>query len=83
MAKPRKIESVRDLVLLWGPTPQAAYKLLAEDLGLHPHVPRDWMRRGRIPADRIDPVVNAAQQRGFREVTHAFVLKLLTAGAAA
>lgn len=70
------VRSVRDLVLLWGDWPDA-YSSMAADLGLEAHVPRDWARRNRLPAEHIDPVVNAAQKRGFHHVTHAFVAKLL------
>lgn len=74
-----EVRSIRDLVLLWGPAPQAAYEALAADLGgeYREYQPRDWARRNRIPAEHIDPLVNAAQRRGFRQVTHAFVAKLL------
>ena len=78
------VRSVRDLVLLWGPdAPTSAYDQMAADLGYQAHVPRDWARRGRIPAEHIDPVVNAAQKRGFKFVTHELVLKLISAEAAA
>ena len=78
--------SVRDLVLLWAPgAPSSAYAALAADLGgdYREHMPRDWARRGRIPAEHIDPVVTAAQRRGFTQVTHELVLRLVTAGVAA
>lgn len=80
MTQTREVKSVRDLVLLWGPdAPQSAYESMAADLGqpYAPHMPRDWARRGRIPVEHIDPVVNAAQRRGFHEITHAAVLKLI------
>jgi hypothetical protein len=72
----REIHSVRDLVLLWG-DPPAAYEQMAADLGVNWHVPRDWARRNRIPAQRIDSIVNAARNRGFRCITHEFMAKLL------
>lgn len=72
----REIRSVRDLVLLWGPWPDC-YRSLAADVGAEMHVPRDWARRNSLPAERIDDVVNAAQKRGFRNITHEFVAKLL------
>ena len=80
-----EVRSVRDLILLWGDTPQQAYEAMAADLGepRADHVPRDWARRGSIPAARIDAVVNAAQKRGFHDVTHAFVLRLVSIGASA
>lgn len=76
---------MRDLVLLWGPgAPMTAYEQMASDLGdeYREYMPRDWARRGRIPVEHIDPVVNAAQRRGFHQVTHALVLKLCTGVAA-
>lgn len=69
------INSARDLVLLWGPWPDA-YGLMAADLGCDTHVTRDWARRNSFPAEWIDPIVNAAQKRGFHEITHAFMAKL-------
>ena len=70
-----KISNARDLVLLWGPWPDA-YGNMAADLGCDPHVPRDWARRNSLPAERIDDIVNAAQKRGFHHVTHAFLTQL-------
>lgn len=57
-----------------------AYEQLAADIGgnCKDYMPRDWARRGRVPVEWIDAVVNAAQRRGFHEITHAFVLKLIT-----
>lgn len=70
------IRSVRDLILLWGPWPDC-YRALADDLEEESYVPRDWARRNSLPAERIDQVVNAAQKRGFHNITHAFIAKLL------
>lgn len=70
-----EITNARDLVLLWGPWPDA-YANMAADLGCDPHVPRDWARRNSLPAERFDDIVNAARKRGFRQVTHAFLSKL-------
>lgn len=84
MTQTPELKSVRDLVLLWGDPPSAAYEALANDLAdiAWPAV-RDWARRGRIPAKHVDPLVNAAQRRGFHEVTHALVLKLVRESVAA
>lgn len=72
-----EVKSVRDLVLLWGDPPSVAYEKLADEVGgIEWSAVRDWARRGRIPAQHIDAVVNAAQRRGFHDVTHAFVLKI-------
>lgn len=85
MTQTPELKSVRDLVLLWGPAPQSAYENMACDLGRDyaAHMPRDWARRGRIPVEHVDPIVNAAQRRGFHEVTHALVLKLIRESVAA
>jgi len=84
MSEEVHVRSVRDLVLLWGDPPRLAYENLAADVGgIEWSAVRDWARRGRIPADRIDPVVNAAQRRGFPGITHALVLKLVSEGVAA
>lgn len=85
MTQTAPVRTVRDLVLLWGATPQAAYEQLAADLGpeYRDHMPRDWARRNRIPVEHIDPVVNAAQRRGFHDITHAFVVKMIRDGVAA
>lgn len=70
-----QVKNVSDLVLLWAPDDfPAAYAAMAADLDKEPHVPRDWARRGRIPADQVDAVVNAAHRRGFLAITHAVVL---------
>jgi len=72
------LRSIQDIVLLWAPGALSdAYKALAADLGEEEHVPRDWARRNRVPAHRIDSLVNAAQRRGFHEITHASVAKLI------
>lgn len=84
MSKAAEPASVRDLVLLWGDPPRAAYEALAADVGgIEWFAVRDWARRGRIPAVHIDAVVNAAQRRGFHAITHALVLRLVREGVAA
>lgn len=84
MSEAQSVHSVRDLVLLWGNPPSAAYEALASEVGeVAWSAVRDWARRGRIPAQHIDAVVNAAQRRGFHDVTHALILKLRAKEAAA
>lgn len=84
MAQTHEIKSVRDLVLLWGDPPSAAYEQLAADVGgIEWSAVRDWARRGRIPATHISAVVNAAAKRGFPHITHALVLQLVSQGVAA
>lgn len=79
-----KVHSVRDLVHLWGSPPRVAYEQLAADVGgIDWFAVRDWARRGRIPARHIDAVVNAAQRRGFHDLTHVFVARLLAVRASA
>lgn len=84
MNEGQPVHSIRDLVLLWGDPPSAAYETLARDVGaIEWSAVRDWARRGRIPAEHIDAVVNAATKRGFRGITHALILKLRAKEAAA
>jgi len=84
MSEEAQVRSVRDLVLLWGDPPRAAYEQLAADVGgIEWSATRDWARRGRIPAEHINAVVNAAERRGFQGITHALVLKLVSEGIAA
>lgn len=67
--------SVRDIVNMW-----PSYGDMASDVGhgVREHQPRDWARRGRIPAEFIAPVVEAAKRRGF-SLTHEAVTKILAA----
>lgn len=62
-----------------------AYEQLAADIGgkCKEFMPRDWARRGRVPVEWIDAVVNAAQRRGFHEITHALVVKITASKATA
>lgn len=75
------IATVRDLIWLWADGDGKPYLNLSQDLGVADHQPRDWARRGSIPAEHIHPLVNAAQKRGFRAVTHELVTRLLAEAA--
>lgn len=68
----QSIRSVADLIGLW-----ENYAACAADLGVRPHVPRDWARRGNVPSEWIDPLVRAAQARGHEHVTHELVARVL------
>jgi hypothetical protein len=72
------ISTVRDLIALW-----PSHKTMADDLDLEEYQPRDWARRGRIPAQFLHPIVNAAQRRGFHHVTHEFLTRLVAEAARA
>lgn len=73
------ITSVREIVGLW-----KSYAEMAADVGhgLREHQPRDWARRGRIPAEFISPLVEAAQRRGY-PLTLETVTRILAAPEAA
>lgn len=55
-----------DIVSLW-----PDYETMARELGpdVKEHQPRDWARRGRIPAEYYRDITRAARARGLLHVT--------------
>jgi len=60
------IRTAADVVALW-----PDYETMARELGpdVKDHQPRDWARRGSIPAQYYKPIIEAARARGWLHVT--------------
>lgn len=71
------LKTFAEVIALW-PTMVA----MAADLGVEEGEPRKWKHRGQIPAHHFQPLLRAAERRGFRDVNLGVLLDLTAQRAA-